>query len=44
VTLTGSVTLQSERDEAKVLAESVQGVTGLLDETLLERPTSEGRG
>jgi osmotically-inducible protein OsmY len=41
VTLTGSVTSQSERDKAKSLAESVPGVTGLLDETLLNRPRSE---
>ena len=41
VTLTGSVTTQSERDEAKSLAESLPGVTGLLDETLLKRPKSE---
>ena len=44
VTLTGSVTHQSERDVAKVLAETIPGVTGLLDETLLKRPRSERRG
>jgi osmotically-inducible protein OsmY len=40
VTLTGSVTRQSQRDEAKSLAESIPGVTGLLDETLLKRQRS----
>jgi osmotically-inducible protein OsmY len=38
VTLTGSVTRQLQREEAKALALSVPGVTGILDETLLERP------
>ena len=38
VTLTGTVTRQAERDEAKALATAVPGVTGILDETTLSRP------